>query len=653
MHLFPPSVWVLTTALALLWVESGFSTPLNNNQLHYQMSSEELQRIFQVDSPDQVPEYQVVQLRSISKRDTSSEDVKQIHVPAFGKKLQLNLRKNSDFEQRIGRMKVLMAETTGQGQLKYHEPKENPADLGTTYHDEKQMAAILMRNGDNGQLEMEGTIGNELVIQPLPSKLTAYEEEFVDDEVFLDEDEAEELKRMNFTQPRKLNSSYSKSPNGKHIIYKKKFPRVLKDNHSDYLPLDADEFRNTTLRRSKRQASPDTVWPEVLLVVDYESYILHGGNSRDVKRYFISFFNGVDLRYKLLHHPRVRISLAGMIVAKDRDATPYLERNRLRPPNADAVDAAGALTDMGKYLYREHRLPTYDLAVVITKLDMCRRRFPGGRCNRGTAGFAYVGGACVVNKRLEKVNSVAIIEDSGGFSGIIVAAHEIGHLLGCVHDGSPPPSYLGGPGATHCPWEDGFIMSDLRHTERGFKWSSCSVEQFKHFLNGETATCLFNFPHENDLLVRVLPGTMLSLDEQCKRDRGTTACFKDARVCAQLFCFDTASGYCVSYRPAAEGSVCGDGQVCKNGRCLAEIENIIPDYSHVTETYVEAEERMDRSPDDEIIMKSPVTTLPPPSRRARTRRPTMRRPTRSIAIKSPSNRYASRIINTRMDERTI
>ncbi|KAG9508814.1 hypothetical protein GZH46_02681, partial [Fragariocoptes setiger] len=313
-------------------------------------------------------------------------------------------------------------------------------------------------------------------------------------------------------------------------------------------------------RRVKRQA-PDTVWPEVLLVVDYDSYLLHGADSRDVKRYFVSFWNGVDLRYKLLVHPRIRIGLAGMIVAKDRDATPYLERNRLRAPNADAVDAAGALTDMGKYLYREDRLPTYDLAVVITKLDMCRRRYEGGRCNRGTAGFAYVGGACVVNKRLEKVNSVAIIEDSGGFSGIIVAAHEVGHLLGCVHDGSPPPSYLGGPGATHCPWEDGFIMSDLRHTERGFRWSQCSVEQFKHFLNGETATCLYNYPHESQMLHRMLPGTMLTLDEQCKRDRGTNACFKDARVCAQLFCFDSSSGYCVSYRPAAEGSPCGDGQL--------------------------------------------------------------------------------------------
>jgi hypothetical protein len=54
--------------------------------------------------------------------------------------------------------------------------------------------------------------------------------------------------------------------------------------------------------------------------------------------------------------------------------------------------------------------------------------------------------------------------------------------LGAVHDGTPPPSYLGGPGATKCKWEDGYIMSDLRHTDYGFKWSPCSIEQFDHFL---------------------------------------------------------------------------------------------------------------------------------------------------------------------------
>lgn len=57
-----------------------------------------------------------------------------------------------------------------------------------------------------------------------------------------------------------------------------------------------------------------------------------------------------------------------------------------------------------------------------------------------------------------------------------------GCRLGAVHDGSPPPSYLGGPGAEKCQWTDGFIMSDLRHTERGFRWSSCSIASFHHFL---------------------------------------------------------------------------------------------------------------------------------------------------------------------------
>ncbi|ROT80660.1 putative A disintegrin and metalloproteinase with thrombospondin motifs 8 isoform X1 [Penaeus vannamei] len=55
-------------------------------------------------------------------------------------------------------------------------------------------------------------------------------------------------------------------------------------------------------------------------------------------------------------------------------------------------------------------------------------------------------------------------------------------------------------------------------------------------------------------------GEAALLDAQCRKDRGTSACFKDDRVCAQLFCFDASSGYCVSYRPAAEGSDCGNGR---------------------------------------------------------------------------------------------
>jgi hypothetical protein len=245
-----------------------------------------------------------------------------------------------------------------------------------------------------------------------------------------------------------------------HIIYRRKNSHL--EHASDYhfmefdqLPkkavfssaaqetFDADEYdddsrraKNDDKSRRKRQA-PYIIFPEILCIVDYDGYRLHGKDNIAIKRYVISFWNGIDLRYKLLKGPSVKISIAGIIISRGRDATPYLERNRV---GRDAIDSASALTDMGKYLFLERRLPVYDIAVAITKLDMCRRKSRAGECNRGTAGFAYVGGACVVNKRLEKVNSVAIVEDTGGFSGIIVAAHELGHLLGAVHDGSPPPS---------------------------------------------------------------------------------------------------------------------------------------------------------------------------------------------------------------------
>lgn len=42
------------------------------------------------------------------------------------------------------------------------------------------------------------------------------------------------------------------------------------------------------------------------------------------------------------------------------------------------------------------------------------------------------------------------------------------------------------------------------------------------------------------------------------------------------------SGYCVSFRPAAEGSFCGERQVCRDGKCTEEVENIILKPTNVT-----------------------------------------------------------------------
>lgn len=75
------------------------------------------------------------------------------------------------------------------------------------------------------------------------------------------------------------------------------------------------ENRNTGHSRTKREA-PYTIYPEILVIVDYDGYRLHGGDNLQIKRYFVSFWNGVDLRYKLLKGPKIRISIAGIIISR-------------------------------------------------------------------------------------------------------------------------------------------------------------------------------------------------------------------------------------------------------------------------------------------------------------------------------------------------
>ncbi|XP_065369618.1 A disintegrin and metalloproteinase with thrombospondin motifs like isoform X2 [Calliphora vicina] len=627
---------------------------------HKQMSPQQLQSIFHVDSADAVPHYEVVQLlhhnhpepatqthhshyrrrkRSVeplqqmqdlkqqtrdsqhvkkdlsknpyysqlkeksskavhsnsvfeaAKSDKQIKDIKEHKVSfnAFGKDLNLTLKQTQGLFKngQVHRLPMWYVDnetntTHGLNLQKIEDELNHTSDtVGQVFQDEENMAAILMRRHEvTGDLVMEGSIGHDMVIKPLPHDLTPHQKESSHHVIFKREvDTSEHLSDFAFMEPDDMATS-EKLEKLQNRHKRSAHRTTLEDIELEEEQLEAEDGNSdnefASHKRAKRQA-PYIIYPEILVIVDYDGYRLHGGDNLQVKRYFISFWNGVDLRYRLLKGPRIRISIAGIIISRGRDATPYLERNRV---GRDAIDSAAALTDMGKYLFRERRLPVYDIAVAITKLDMCRRTSAYGNCNRGTAGFAYVGGACVVNKRLEKVNSVAIIEDTGGFSGIIVAAHEVGHLLGAVHDGSPPPSYLGGPGAQRCRWEDGYIMSDLRHTERGFRWSPCTVQSFHHFLNGDTATCLHNAPHEDSALGRSLPGTLLSLDAQCRRDRGTYACFKDERVCAQLFCFDAQTGYCVAYRPAAEGSSCGNSLHCLDGRCTPLPSNAIPNYGH-------------------------------------------------------------------------
>ena len=74
-----------------------------------------------------MPEYELSSVRLLTKRsiensDSGDEnDSKHVHLNAFGKRMRLKLRDNSDFNSRIKDMKVFIAETSKNGKLRYHE----------------------------------------------------------------------------------------------------------------------------------------------------------------------------------------------------------------------------------------------------------------------------------------------------------------------------------------------------------------------------------------------------------------------------------------------------------------------------------------------------------------------------------------------------
>jgi hypothetical protein len=65
-------------------------------------------------------------------------------------------------------------------------------------------------------------------------------------------------------------------------------------------------------------------------------------------------------------------------------------------------------------MLRERRINVYEIEVDVKKLEMWRRQYANEVWKRGNEGFDYVGGDCVVKKRIEKVKRVEIIEEKGG-----------------------------------------------------------------------------------------------------------------------------------------------------------------------------------------------------------------------------------------------
>ncbi|XP_063990676.1 A disintegrin and metalloproteinase with thrombospondin motifs like isoform X2 [Diachasmimorpha longicaudata] len=498
------------------------------DQIHHHMTKREIQDVFRVSRHAAVPPYEVVPVRhKFSKR--SAGDEYELNLKAFNRTMRLRLEPNEGMLYGFGTPVFTVvpdkSQLHGVNYEKVHDAFEG---VGKAYRDDRTRSAVVVKERPDQSVQIFGHILNDFVIKPLPRRFRT----LVRNRTYYGDtgDRSEQTHHIIF---KRLNIINDDIPNE---------IRLVKDTYGDLNELPT----NTS---SSRMHTPDVIYPEILIIMDYALFKTQDKDLKKALTYLLAYWNAVDLLYKEISNPRIQLNIAAFIISTKYGGTPFFERNR---KDGSMVDADTAIVQMSEQFYHESRFPfsNYDLAVAMTRLDLYTLKTNTPYTE--ILGYARESGACWVDEINRRMNAVAIIEDNGGFSAILSTAHEIGHLLGAPHDGSET--------TFACEDRAGYLMSPiLSLQENSFHWSECSINKIREFVNSKSAECLYNVPKPGLPLDRELPGELLSLEEQCEK-YGSTLCKADADVCASLYCFDPEIQFCLPKAPAAEGSTCGNNK---------------------------------------------------------------------------------------------
>lgn len=238
-----------------------------------------------------------------------------------------------------------------------------------------------------------------------------------------------------------------------------------------------------------------TIYPEVTLVVDQLAFEEHLKSSTQLWHYFIIYFHYLELIYKQLPFPAIRIRLKEILYNKNFAFQKYIPRKSVEKSNRRLLNALGAIDELGFEFY-ELKFNS-DIIFTVTGFDLCKDvHHELFTCRYSSIkGESMIGGACKQDAGHRRKLNIAIVEDYGNFEGVLVGAHEIGHLLGSVHDGQWPVKGILGPGGVGCG-STGHLMGGIRKSSdpKKITWSVCSREQFEYFIRLPESICLYNRP---------------------------------------------------------------------------------------------------------------------------------------------------------------
>uniref|UniRef100_A0A023FS72 Putative tick metalloprotease 17 n=1 Tax=Amblyomma cajennense TaxID=34607 RepID=A0A023FS72_AMBCJ len=222
------------------------------------------------------------------------------------------------------------------------------------------------------------------------------------------------------------------------------------------------------------------IYPEVKVVADAK--FRSGFKSKTkMMRYLVTEFNVINLRYRTVSRPKIKLIFRTVKITK-REKEKYYKFVWQGENVINGLDSLYALvnfTDENKKDYEK-----YDVIFFITGHDMAAVQ--GNRVEKTLQGYAFVGSACLRTR-------VGLGEDvADTYIGIRIIAHEIGHTLGCSHDGTSVqghiPKFIAN--SNNCPWEQGYLMSYIEENANSMKFSSCCDYSMSLVAWSTEITCL-------------------------------------------------------------------------------------------------------------------------------------------------------------------
>ncbi|XP_077494326.1 venom metalloproteinase antarease TserMP_A-like isoform X2 [Amblyomma americanum] len=383
----------------------------------------------------------------------SSNGVRVIQVT---KDLTLKLEKSSV----VGKEFLLRTYQEGFMQHTYLDGEALEEDL---YHDAESLASVMVSE-ENG-LRVEGILGLTLRIKPLDGQ-------------------------------ERTTEGYVP-----HVLYEYTDDDTIDDVKGVHT---MDSKASVSQRQYDQQGEqlPEVVYPELLLLVDSALRAQFSADEK-VLKYFIMTMNSVNLRYMTVSRPRVRLIFSALEILTSN------QEGFLKKVGKDKLEGYDTLMELRMRVYRNYAdYARYDVVYLVTGLDMGTQFSEGW--SSGLKGIAFIGGACSVEK-------VGYGEDRvGTFMGVRILAHEVGHSLGCPHDGQGTGYF----DSRKCPWNDGYIMSYLENDSRSMKFSNCCNDMITRKVSIPSGRCLLVQNTTSTIIegnyTKFLPGDIYNRDRICK-----------------------------------------------------------------------------------------------------------------------------------------